>query len=142
MKVRISYVSNSSSSSFVISCRPEDVEKIKEAYAKLVDYWFDVNPGEEDRDFPREGYTQHTAAEIAAQFGKANWLKDYEVKSILKELKKEEDDGRALLSGTSSNEHCYIEHMIMNAFNEWFLYSLKGSKGDLDARIVFERRWS
>ena len=143
MKVRAGFVSNSSSSSYVISCYPEDADRIKEAYSKLVDYWLEVNPADEDAGIEREGYTQHSAAEIAEQFGKDNWLKDTEVKCILKTLKKEEAEGRVLLSGTSSNEFCYPEYQVMNAFNEWLLYSLKGSdKQYLDVHMVFERRWS
>lgn len=143
MKIRNGFVSNSSSSSYVISCKPEDADRIKEAYSKLVDYWLEVNPADEDAGIEREGYTQHTAAELAEHFGKGYWLKDTEVKHILKILKREEDKGRVLLAGTCSNEFCYPEYQVMCAFNEWLLHSLKGSNKEyLDIQLVFERRWS
>ena len=59
MKIRSNYVSNSSSSSYIISCKGQELaEYVKEAYGKVFDLFMELNQNYIGYGLNRENYQE------------------------------------------------------------------------------------
>lgn len=140
MKIRLNYVSNSSSSSYVIACKGiELVNKVLEAYNKLVDFWKETHPNFSTTFFDTY-YNKDSAKNIISNFSEYFDFSKTEKDYLLKEWQEKEKDGYILLYGTCSNEYDINGYYIMNMFNEYILNSLSNKYEDLE--IIFDRRGS
>ena len=148
MKIRSNYVSNSSSSSYIISCKGQKLaEYVKEAYGKVFDLFMELNPNYIGYGLNRENYQICSVDEIIKHF-KEQFMSKEELKYSKEELEKEEKQGYVFLLGNSSSEDGTPEQQIMDMFNEYIINCLKGKydwNNDCyknDITIIFERRWS
>lgn len=148
MKVRSNYVSNSSSSSYIISCKGKELaEFVMESYGKLFDLWMELNPDDIGYGLERINYRLVTVDEIIEHFKYWNMNKS-DLKYNEEGFEKESKQGYVFLLGHCSSEDGTPEQEIMNTFNEHLLSCLKGKydwknekyKNDID--LVFETRWS
>lgn len=148
MKIRSNYVSNSSSSSFVIACKGKELaEYVEEAYGKLFDLWMELNSNDVGYGLNRNNYHIASIQEIAEHFEDFYMSKkdiDYNIEC----MKKEEEKGYVFLLGNFSTEDGTPESDIMSMFNEYLLNCLKGKydwqngKYKNDIEMIFETRWS
>jgi hypothetical protein len=148
MKIRINFVSNSSSSSYIISCKGQELaEYVKEAYGKVFDLFMELNPNYIGYGLDRENYQICSVDEIIKYF-KERYMSKEELEYSKEELEKEEKKGYIFLFGNSSSDDGTPEQQIIDMFNEYIVTCLKGQydwsndcyKNDIN--IIFERRWS
>lgn len=143
MKIRSCYVSNSSSSSYVIACKGiELTNKVLEAYNKLVDFWKETHT-DFDISFFDTYYVEKSAKDLINDFSEYFSFTEFEKKYLLKDWEEKEKNGYFLLYGSCSNESDMNGYLIMNMFNEYILNSLKDGNGQYeDLEIIFDRRGS
>ena len=143
MKIRLNYVSNSSSSSYVIACKGiELANKVLEAYNKLVDFWKETH-ADFNISFFDTYYVEKSTKDLINDFSEYFSFTELERKYLLKEWKEKEDNGYILLYGICSNEIDMDGYYIMNMFNEYILNSLKDENNQYeDLEIIFDRRGS
>jgi len=143
MKIRSNYVSNSSSSSFVIACKNEQIaEQVINAYNKLVEYWKEIHPTC-DLTYFNDYYSQDSVDNILNSFSRYFGFTEFEYRHLLNSWKEKENNGYVFLTGSCSNEVDMNGYMIMNIFNEWILDTLKDDNDKhLDVEVVFNRRGS
>lgn len=140
MKIRNGYVSNSSSSSFVIACKNEELaNKVLEAYNKLIDYWKEIHPNFSTSFFDTN-YVKDSAQNIVNTFSEYFDFSKKEKNYLLNEWTEKEKNGYILLYGTCSNEYDIDGYYLMNMFNEYILNTLSDQYEDLE--IIFDRRGS
>lgn len=140
MKIRSNYVSNSSSSSYVIACKGDELaDKVLSSYDKLVEYWKETHEND-DLNYFDTYYMKDTAENIINNFSEYFNFSEIEHNYLFNEWKEKEKEGYVLLYGTCSNESDINGYMIMNMFNEYILYSL--SKEYNDINLMFDRRGS
>lgn len=140
MKIRSNYVSNSSSSSYVIACKGDELaDKVLSSYDKLVEYWKETHEND-DLNYFDTYYMKDTAENIINNFSEYFNFSEIERNYLFNEWKEKEKEGYVLLYGTCSNESDINGYMIMNMFNEYILYSL--SKEYNDINLMFDRRGS
>ena len=137
MKIRNNYVSNSSSSSFIILCRNQEISnKILNAYNNLYKYWItnvDIKDTETDEN---SGYKQMTADD-AVNYLSMYFYSDKEKQEIFKKINKKEQEGYKILVGDCSNEVDPIINNVMYIFNDEIFYHLINED---EADLIFERR--
>lgn len=143
MKIRHGYISNSSSSSFVIACNGNELaDKTLDAYHKLVEYWKETHPNF-DLNYFDTYYSKDTSKNIIENFSEYFDFTEIERKLLLKEWQEKEQNGFIFLYGTCSNEYDINGFLIMNMFNEYILNSLKSNNNQYeDLEIIFDRRGS
>lgn len=140
MKIRNGYISNSSSSSFIIACKNEELaNKVLEAYNKLVDYWKEIHPNFSTTFFDTN-YVKDSAQNIINNFSEYFNFSTEEKKYLLNEWTEKENNGYILLYGTCSNEYDIDGYYLMNMFNEYILNKLSDQYEDIE--IIFDRRGS
>lgn len=148
MKVRAGFVSNSSSSSFIISCKGEELAQfVKEAYGKLFDLWMELNPNDTGYGLDRNNYHIVTVDEIIEHFKDRDMSKK-DINYNKDSFEKESEKGYVFLLGNCADDDGTPEWQIMGMFNEYLLSCLKGRydwkkdqyKHDID--LVFQTRWS
>ena len=148
MKIRNGYVSNSSSSSYVISCKGKELaEFVMEAYGKLFDLWMELNPDDIGYGLERINYHLVTVDEIIEHFKYYN-MNQSDLKYNKEGFEKEAKEGYVFLLGNCSSEDGTCEQNIMDMFNEYLLSCCKGRydwkkeqyKNDID--LVFQTIWS
>lgn len=139
MKIRSNYISNSSSSSFIIICKnQETANKVLSAYNNLYKYWItnvDIKDIENEID-ENLGYKQMTA-EDAVNYLSMYFYSDQEKQDVFKELDKKEQEGFKILIGCSDNEVDPEDSTIMYIFNNEIFYRIVN---DDEADMIFERR--
>lgn len=137
MKIRNNYVSNSSSSSFIILCKNQEIaNKVLSAYNNLYKYWItnvDIN---DIKNIENGGYIQMTAKD-AVNYLSMYFDSDQEKQEIFKELDKKEQEGFKILIGNSDNEVDPGESTVMYIFNNEIFYRIVD---DDEADMIFERR--
>lgn len=137
MKIRNNYVSNSSSSSFIILCKNQEIaNKVLSVYNNLYKYWItnvDIN---DIKNIENNGYKQMTA-EDAVNYLSMYFYSDQEKQKIFKELDKKEQEGFKILIGNSDNEVDPGESTVMYIFNNEIFYRIVNSD---EADMIFERR--
>lgn len=148
MKIRSSYISNSSSSSFVISCKGQKLaEYVEEAYHKLFDLWMELNPNDNGYGLNRNNYHIASIQEISDHFEK-NYMSKEDIKYNIESMKKEEKAGYVFILGNCASDNGTPEYDIMSMFNEYLIkclqgrYDWKNEKYKNDISIIFEQRWS
>ena len=148
MKVRNGFVSNSSSSSFIIACKGrEQAERVIEAYGKLFDLWMELSPKDVGYGLSRQNYHIADVDEILEHFKMCGMHKE-DLKYNKECLRKEADKGYVFLLGKSASDDGTPEHKIMDMFNDYLLGCLKGrydwkkEKYEHDVELVFNTRWS
>lgn len=128
MKIRRGYVSNSSSSSFIVVCdNKEAADRIIEAYAKYVQLWKELHPKEDPNLF--EDYNYHTITipeiiQLGTDLGLYKPSKQLDL--FRKHLEEMEAEGKVFLNGNCSNEDGTSEYIVMLMFNEWVINTLGG----------------
>ena len=137
MKIRNNYVSNSSSSSFIILCKNQEIaNKVLSVYNNLYKYWItnvDIN---DIKNIENNGYKQMTA-EDAVNYLSMYFYSDQEKQKIFKELDKKEQEGFKILIGNSDNEVDPGQSAAMYIFNNEIFYRIFN---DDEADMIFERR--
>jgi len=143
MKMRNGFVSNSSSSSFIIECKGKELaEYVAECYSKLVDYWMSINPNDNGYGIDREGFKLVSIDEIEKHF-ENYWMEKNEIKILKKDFEKEKKEGYVFLLGCCDSEDGTSEDHLMYMFIEDILnYLQKNVSEYLDINLIFERRWS
>ena len=139
MKIRLGFVSNSSSSSFVIACKGKELaEYVADCYSKLFDYFMEINPKNKEYVLDRDNYKISSIKDILDHF-KEYGMDERGLKIYRKQFEEQEKNGYVFLLGNCASDDGTCEYNIMTAFNEWVLYDLQ-NKENID--IVFEQRWS
>ena len=148
MKIRSNYVSNSSSSSFVISCKGRKLaEYVENAYEKLFDLWMELNNNDVGYGLDRNNYHIASIKEIEDHF-KQNHMSKEDIKYNIESMEKEEKAGYVFVLGNCSSDDGTPEYDIMSMFNEYLLKCLQGKydweneKYKNDIQLIFEQRWS
>ena len=148
MKVRLNFVSNSSSSSYIIACKGEEnADKVVEAYGKLFDLWMELNPDDIGHGLYQENYHRVTVDEIIEHFKECGMNKD-NLKYNKKSFQDEAKNGYVFLLGTAASDDGTPQYQIIEMFNEYLIYCLKGKynweKNEYkhDIELVFQTRWS
>ena len=141
MKIRTGYVSNSSSSSFIIKCKcKEKAEEVQSAFWKLLDYWREIYPQINDYYINENNYEICSAQEVV------NYFSDREEYLNLNQLKQElENQGEndvVFIVGTASDEGEDIEGDIVRMFNEFVLNRLSTNWQDPEVELIKSCRWS
>ena len=148
MKIRNGYVSNSSSSSYVISCKGKELaDFVMSAYGKMFDLWTELNPDDIGYGLNRVNYHVATVDEIIEHF-KGYSMDASDLKYNREGFEAEAKKGYVFLLGNCSSEDGTPEQQIMDMFNEYLLTCLKGrfdwKKNEYkhDIELVFQTRWS
>ena len=148
MKVRKGYVSNSSSSSFIISCKGEKLaQEVCEAYKKLFNLFMELNPDYKGYGLKSCNYKKVNVSEIVEHF-KENWMDETDISYYKESFEKEEKKGYIFLLGNCASDDGTPESEIMEMFNEYILSALRGRydwktesyKNDIS--LIFSNRWS
>lgn len=145
MKIRVGYVSNSSSSSFIIKCKcKEKAEEVQSAFWKLIDYWKEIYPQINDYYINENNYEICSAQEVVNYFsdyfsvrGENNYLNQLKQK-----LENQEEDGVVFIVGNANDEGGDIEGDIVMMFNEYVLNRLSTNWQDPEVELIESWRWS
>lgn len=141
MKIRTGYVSNSSSSSFIIKCKcKEKAEEVQSAFWKLLDYWREIYPQINDCYINENNYEICSAQEVVNYFSDS--VENIFLNQLEQELKNQEEDGTVFIVGTASDEGGDIEGDIVRMFNEFVLYRLSTNWQDPEVALIKSWRWS
>ena len=148
MKVRTSYVSNSSSSSYIIACKTDElVTRVIEMYEDTYDLMMKANPHSIGYGIDRCCYKLVSAEDIVKYFKEQNMHKD-DLKYCEECFTEEESKGYKFLMANVASDDGTCEYEIVNMFNEYVLPELKGKynwedgKYEHDIELVFDTRWS
>lgn len=143
MKIRSGFVSNSSSSSYLIECdSKETAERVMKCYRDFNDYFLKIHPNAVGYGMRECVYDIATPDEIEAHFRNNN-MKKQEIKYNMESINKESEKGYVYLLGDSDSEDCTPEDHIAHTFNNEILpYIHKENGEEIDATLVFDQRWS
>ena len=148
MKIRLNYVSNSSSSSYVIACKGDGaVTKIINAYKDTYAFWMKMNPNHIGYGLDVEPFELSKATDLIKHF-KDMCMSKEDIKYNKECFTKEEDKGYKFLRATVASDDGTCEYRLMEMFLEYVLPALKGEydwdtnkyRNDID--LVFNTRWS
>ena len=143
MKIRSGFVSNSSSSSYLIECdSKETAERVMQCYRDFMNYFLKIQPKAVGYGMRDCIYEIATPDEIEAHFRNNN-MKQSELKYNMESINKDSEKGYVYLLGDSDREDCTPEDHIAHTFNYEILPCIEQENGeDIDAVLVFEERWS
>ena len=143
MKIRSGFVSNSSSSSYLIECdSKETAERVMQCYRDFKDYFLKIQPNAVGYGMRDCIYDIATPDEIEAHFRNNN-MKQSEIKDNMESINKDSEKGYVYLLGDSDSEDCTPEDHIAHTFNDEILPYIHQKNGkEIDAILVFEERWS
>lgn len=143
MKIRSGFVSNSSSSSYLIECdSKETAERVMQCYRDFKDYFLKIQPNAVGYGMRDCIYDIATPDEIEAHFTSNN-MKRSELKYNMESINEGAKKGYAYLLGDSDSEDCTPEDHIAHTFNDEILPYIHQKNGkEIDAILVFEERWS
>lgn len=143
MKIRSGFVSNSSSSSYLIECdSKETAERVMECYRNFKDYFLKINPNSIGYGMKECIYDIATPDEIETHF-RSNHMKQSELKYNMKSINNYSEKGYVYLLGDSDSEDCTPEDHIAHTFNHEILPYIHQENGkEIDAVLVFDQRWS
>ena len=148
MKIRTNYVSNSSSSSYIIACKTNTlVDRVIEIYNDTYDLMMKANPHSIGYGIDRECYKLVSAEDIVKYFKEQNMSKK-DLEYYKECFTKEESKGYKFLMATVASDDGTCEYEIVSMFNEYVLPELKGKynwedrKYEHDIELVFNTRWS
>lgn len=141
MKIRTGYVSNSSSSSFIIKCKcKEKAEEVQSAFWKLLDYWREIYPQINDYYINENNYEICSAQEVVNYF--SDRLENKFLNQLKQELENQEDNDVVFIVGTASDEGGDIDGDIVMMFNEYVLNRLSTNWQDPEVELIKSWRWS
>jgi hypothetical protein len=139
MKIRINYVSNSSSCSFIIKCKNREVaEQVYGAYLKLIQYWKEILPKIEDEYIDEENYKIISIDDIKYKF--SHNMDNEELNHFIKEIEECESNGEVLIHAFACDGD--IEGRIIYMFNENIIECFNDDWNNPNVKIIFKRRWS
>jgi hypothetical protein len=139
MKIRINYVSNSSSCSFIIKCKNREVaEQVYDAYLKLIQYWKEILPKIEDEYIDEENYKIISIDDIKYNF--SHNMDNEELNHFIKEIEEYESNGEVLIHAFACDGD--IEGRIIYMFNENIIECFNDDWNNPNVEIIFKRRWS
>ena len=148
MKIRSSFVSNSSSSSYIISTKGMKLAKfVQKAYGKLFDLWMELNPDDLGYGLNREKYQIASVDDILEHLKEYGMGKD-NIRYYKECLSKEAQKGYIFLLGSASSDDGTPEQRLIDMFNEDLLHALQGKynwetgKYKNDIELIFNTRWS
>lgn len=143
MKIRTGFVSNSSSSSYLIECdSKETAERVMQCYSDFKEYFLKIHPNAVGYGMRECIYSIATPDEIETHFRYYN-MKLNELKYYIDSINKEHEKGYVYLLGDSDSEDCTPEDHIAHTFNDEILpYIHKENGEEIDAFLIFEERWS
>lgn len=143
MKIRTNYVSNSSSSSFIIECKNQEMaNKLIEAYEKLYDYWMEICPRFNDDYIDRNNYHIVSVDEILDFFRDHDFNEQY-IKEWELKLRDESKYGYVFLLGHSASDDGTIEHLITDYILNSVMYYLQNpDTNEAEIDVIFKTRWS
>lgn len=142
-KIRTGFVSNSSSSSYIIICDSKSsAERVIECYCAFVDYFLKIFPSAKDYDVPKAAYKIATPDELKEHFEYYS-MPENRIKKYMQDITTEVSKGYVYLLGTSDSEACPPEEHIVHVFNfEILPYIQKENGENIYADLLFEERWS
>ena len=121
MKIRTGFVSNSSSSSYLIECdSKETAERVMQCYRDFKKYFLKIHPNAVGYGMRDCVYYIATPAEIETHFRYYN-MKLNELKYYMESINKEHEKGYVYLLGNSNSEDCTPEDHIAHTFNDEIL---------------------
>lgn len=143
MKIRTGFVSNSSSSSYIIICDSKSsAERVIECYRCFVDYFLKIFPDAKNYDVPKAAYKIATPDELKEHF-EYHSMSENRIKNYMKDITTEVSKGYVYLLGTSDSEACPPEEHIADVFNfEILPYIQKENGENFYAELIFKERWS
>lgn len=144
MKIRTGFVSNSSSSSFLICCSNEsEANRILACYGECLDYFIKLNPNWIGYGLKKDKHSIVSIDKIKALLRYLN-LKDWEYKYYMDSFIAESHKGYVFVLMTCDNEDGTPEHIVVESFiDQLESHNIQSSNGkEMDYYVAADfRRW-